>query len=269
MASQMINLPALLAAEKLQTNKANYPTFKVLIEEHAASKGLLGYLNGNIAKPALITGTAAPDPTPVFSKNPSRDEYEYRDGVARSLIVTNIADPIGLGVKRDGTAKECWDSVDSICAKKSDAALSLAESELQSIKFTGSSRDDLDVLLGNLRNKANTVRMLGGKAEDKDLKNILIRSLPPDPRWLGLQGALFSATDLDDAFALIKTVAINTGMPEHTTVVANSTALNASLRTVIGPAAGRRVSSPPILGATDPRQTKPQCPPTLPSSTAR
>ncbi|KAJ7191040.1 hypothetical protein GGX14DRAFT_579269 [Mycena pura] len=167
-------------------------------------------------KPALTTATTAPDPTPVFSKYPSRDEYDYRSGVTRSLVITNIGDPIGLGVKRDGTAKECWDSVEAACAKKSDAGLSLAESELQSIKFTGSSHDDLDALLSNLRNKANTVRMMGGKVEDKDLKNILIHSLPPDPCWLGLQGALFTAADLDDAFALIKTVAISTGMPEHT-----------------------------------------------------
>ncbi|KAJ7354130.1 hypothetical protein DFH08DRAFT_691964, partial [Mycena albidolilacea] len=110
----MINLPVMLAMEKLQANKHNYPTFKVLIEEHAASKGLSGYLDGSISKPAIVivpTGTAPADPTPIFSTTPSRDEFIYRDGVLRSLIVTNIIDPIGLGVKRYGTAKECWDSV--------------------------------------------------------------------------------------------------------------------------------------------------------------
>ncbi|KAJ7716632.1 hypothetical protein B0H16DRAFT_1338892, partial [Mycena metata] len=107
----MINLPTLLATDKLQPDKANYPTFKVLIEAHAESKGLGGYLNGSIAEPALTTAPTAPDPTPVYSTNPSRDEYNYRMGVARSLVITNIVDPIGLGAKRDGTAKECWDSV--------------------------------------------------------------------------------------------------------------------------------------------------------------
>jgi hypothetical protein len=29
----MINLPSLLASEKLQANKANYPTFKVLVKD--------------------------------------------------------------------------------------------------------------------------------------------------------------------------------------------------------------------------------------------
>ncbi|KAF8173144.1 hypothetical protein K438DRAFT_1610961, partial [Mycena galopus ATCC 62051] len=110
----MINLPVLLATEKLQTNKLNFPTYKVLMEEHSASKGLGGYLNGTITKPAVVTvptGTAPPDPTPVYSTNPSREEWLYRDGVMRSMLVTNIVDPIGLGVKRDGTAKECWDSI--------------------------------------------------------------------------------------------------------------------------------------------------------------
>ncbi|KAJ7149991.1 hypothetical protein C8R46DRAFT_964040, partial [Mycena filopes] len=110
----MINIPALLAAEKLQSNKTNYATFKVLIEEHAASKGVTGYLDGTITKPPLITGTSdIPAPTPIFSRNPSRDEWAYRDGATKSMVVTNIVDPIGLGLKRDGTAKECWDSVES------------------------------------------------------------------------------------------------------------------------------------------------------------
>jgi hypothetical protein len=79
--------------------------------------------------------------------------------------------------------------------------LSLAQRELQSVKFTGVSRDDLDELLGNIRNKANTVRMMGGTIDEKDTKNVLIRSLPSDPRWLGLQGSLFTAKDTDEAFA--------------------------------------------------------------------
>lgn len=114
--------------------------------------------------------------------------------------MTNIVDPIGLGVKRDGTAKECWDSLIHACAAKSDAALSLAESELQTIKFTGTSRDDLDELLSNIRTKANAVRMMGKKVEEKELK-ILIRSLPAQPRWLGLQGALYGAADTDEVYA--------------------------------------------------------------------
>ena len=90
------------------------------------------------------------------------------------------------------------------CAAKSEAALSLAESEFQSIKFTGVSRDDLDKLLSNIRNKANIVRMMGkAVVDDKEVKNVLIRSLPADPLWLGLQGALFGATSTDDVFALI------------------------------------------------------------------
>ncbi|KAJ7075598.1 hypothetical protein B0H15DRAFT_791681, partial [Mycena belliarum] len=111
----MINIPALLATEKLQSNKANYAIFKVFIEEYAASKGVTGYLHGTITKPPLlITGTAnIPAPTPIFSTNPSHDEWVYRDGATKSMVVTNIVDPIGLGIKRDGTAKECWESVES------------------------------------------------------------------------------------------------------------------------------------------------------------
>ncbi|KAJ6482738.1 hypothetical protein C8R45DRAFT_830813, partial [Mycena sanguinolenta] len=110
----MISLPVLLATEKLQASKANFPTFQILIEQHAASKGLKGYLDGTITLPALTTvpsGTAAPDSTPVFSTAPSREEYMYRDGIMKSMIVTNVVDPIGLGLRLDGTSKECWDSL--------------------------------------------------------------------------------------------------------------------------------------------------------------
>jgi hypothetical protein len=96
------------------------------------------------------TGTPLPDPTPVYSTNPSREEFLYRDGVMRSMLVTNIVDHIGLGIKRNGTAKECWDSIVSACASKSDAALSLAECELQWVRYTGTSRYDLDELLSNI-----------------------------------------------------------------------------------------------------------------------
>ncbi|KAJ7923906.1 hypothetical protein B0H13DRAFT_1526177, partial [Mycena leptocephala] len=92
----------------------NFPTYKVLMEEHSASKGVGGYLDGAITKPAVVTaptGTPLPDPTPVCSTNPSREEFLYRDGVMRSMLVTNIFDPIGLGVKCNGTAKECWNSI--------------------------------------------------------------------------------------------------------------------------------------------------------------
>ncbi|KAJ7108288.1 hypothetical protein C8R44DRAFT_744229 [Mycena epipterygia] len=177
-----------------------------LIEEHGSGKGLRGYLDGSITKPPLITlspGDTPPASTPVYCTAPLREEWTYRDGVMKSIIVTNIVDPIGLGINRDGTVKECWDSVVKACAAKNEAALSLAQRPL--------------------RSKANTVRMMGGKVEEKEIKNILIRSLPANPRWLGLQGALFGAKDPDEAMALIKTLAINMGMPEHAADATTST----------------------------------------------
>ncbi|KAJ7776080.1 hypothetical protein B0H14DRAFT_2631728 [Mycena olivaceomarginata] len=111
MASQMIDLPVLLTAEKLQTNKSNYPTFKVLIEEHAASKGLSGYLDGCITKPPLVTsppGITPPNPTPVFSTTPSREEYIYRDSVMKSMIVTNLIDPIVVGSPQPPVRTQCF-----------------------------------------------------------------------------------------------------------------------------------------------------------------
>ncbi|KAK0224400.1 hypothetical protein EDD85DRAFT_747725, partial [Armillaria nabsnona] len=97
-------------------NGKNYASWKLTISELLKGKGLSGYIDGSITCPpipATTTGATPPDPTPtpIYSSVPSRDEWKFRDQLTHSHIILNIVDPIGLGVKTDGTAKECWDSV--------------------------------------------------------------------------------------------------------------------------------------------------------------
>ncbi len=63
----------------------------------------------------------------------------------------NVLDPIRLGVKTDGTAKECWDSIIAEHAKKTDMALSEAEVLLNSAKFDRNS--DINAHVADLRMK--------------------------------------------------------------------------------------------------------------------
>ncbi|KAK0224882.1 hypothetical protein EDD85DRAFT_778099, partial [Armillaria nabsnona] len=100
-------------------NRKNYASWKLQLTELLKGKGLWGYVEGTIPCPAApATSTSGPtsmplppDPMPIYSSNPSYDEWRFRDQLAHSHIVVNVLDPIGLGVKTDGMAKQCWDSI--------------------------------------------------------------------------------------------------------------------------------------------------------------
>ena len=85
------------------------------------SKGLTGYINGDISKPTAPTRTTStPDPTPIYSSNPSYDKWTFRDQLAWGHITLNCADVAGLGVNTTGTAKEAWDSIQTEWGKSTD-----------------------------------------------------------------------------------------------------------------------------------------------------
>ncbi len=56
--------------------------------------------------------------------------------------------------------------------------------------------------------------MLGKNIEDKELKNIIIHSLPPKPECLGLAAALYAFPDSNLAITSIKAHTINVRMPK-------------------------------------------------------
>ncbi|KAJ7616573.1 hypothetical protein FB45DRAFT_709304, partial [Roridomyces roridus] len=111
----------------------------------ADARGLRGYIEGTIPKPnppAAATAPAAPttpttptatapstspglsisqvspasvslppEPTSIYSTSPNSDEWKHRDAMAKAMIVLNVKDPIGLGLKTDGSAAEAWSSL--------------------------------------------------------------------------------------------------------------------------------------------------------------
>ncbi len=75
-------------------------------------KGLLGYIDGNIAKPSQpATGSTAPDSTPIYSTSPNFDEWTFCDQLAQGHITLNCTDIASLGVVTMGTARDAWDSI--------------------------------------------------------------------------------------------------------------------------------------------------------------
>ncbi len=127
---------------------------------------------------------------PIYSLNPSYDEWTFCDQLAHSHIVLNILDPIGLGVRTDGTAKECWESIIAEHAKKTDMALSEAETSLNTVKFDGTG--DLDAHISELHTKKLTVNDLcKTPLTDQEFCGIIIRSILPTDNWMPILPSLY------------------------------------------------------------------------------
>lgn len=193
-------------------NGKNYASWKLQITELLKGKGLWGYVEGSTTHPTApgtTTTTPAtvplpPDPTPIYSSSPSYDEWVFRDQLAHSHIVLNVLDPIGLGVKTDGTAKECWDSIIAEHAKKTDMALSEAEASLNSAKFDGNS--DINAHVADLRTKRRAVNDLRTMAlTDQEFKGIIIRSIIPTDNWMPILPSLYQMATSSDIISHLQT----------------------------------------------------------------
>jgi len=120
-----------ILSEEQKFNGDNLLKWNITMTQLLGSKGLTGYIDGNIAKPvAPATGTPTPDPTTIYSSRPSYDEWVFRDQLARGHITLNCMDVAGLGVKTTGTAKEAWDSIQTEWGKSTDMRRSHAQEAL-------------------------------------------------------------------------------------------------------------------------------------------
>ncbi|KAJ6509186.1 hypothetical protein C8R47DRAFT_963942, partial [Mycena vitilis] len=116
MTSNSTGVPLLPDGEKF--DGPGYSGFETKLMALAKARGLGGYLDGTIKKPAASTtgGTAQtatlpPDPTDIYSPTPSLAEFSHRDSMALALLILNVKNPVGLGLKVDGTAAEALQSL--------------------------------------------------------------------------------------------------------------------------------------------------------------
>ncbi|KAF9039469.1 hypothetical protein BDZ89DRAFT_1129363 [Hymenopellis radicata] len=211
MSSGIPTIPQFVYELMLKTDKSNWPSFQIRIEQSATRTGLKGYIAGEISRPPIVTlspGQTEPT-TPFYSKAPTRDEWDFRDGCATALIVQNVIDPVAIGLKVEGTAAEIWVRLERLCIPKSDAALSNAENTFNNAAFTGSSVNELEMHWADLN--AQTVT-------DKDLKGVLIRSLPAtNPQWLPLIAQLFPCPAAEDVWFAIMSYAATIKLPKAPT----------------------------------------------------
>ncbi len=196
-------------------NGKNYASWKLQITELLKGKGLWGYIEGTTTHPTAFRTTTTtpatvplpPDPTPIYSSSPSYDEWVFRNQLTHSHIVLNVLDPIGLGVKTDGTAQECWNSIIAEHAKKTDMALSEAEASLNSAKFDGNS--DINAHIADLRMKRWAVNDLCMMAlTDQEFKGIIIHSIIPMDNWMPILPSLYQMAMSSNIISHLQTHAV-------------------------------------------------------------
>jgi hypothetical protein len=148
-----------------------------------------GYIDGTIPNPrptpvdgaenlaANVADLIAlpPEPTVVYSRSPSSDEWDYRDGITTSILVLNVKDPVGVGLKTDGSAYNAWKSLVDIYARQTDMAISRALRDLNTTYYApGMTVVEHAAVMRKLQRAANDV---GAATTDGVFRMTFIASL--------------------------------------------------------------------------------------------
>lgn len=190
---------------------ANWTSFKTTITEAARGRGLLDYLEGKIRDPVTVKteskGTQPIPTTPTVwwgAPNPTADEWVQRDAYARSMIILNVINPIGAGVKLDGTAAQAWSSLTTLHDAKTDLGLLQAEEELNSIKYREGA--NIEAHFRALRTAWSKANDQGAGIDDKRFRAYIIKSMPSS--WAPVTGALFEVKTSAEVIVRLTTHAL-------------------------------------------------------------
>ncbi|KAG6871099.1 hypothetical protein C0992_011718, partial [Termitomyces sp. T32_za158] len=151
--------------------------------EAARGRGLLGYMTGKIPDPRMIATdekAKATESTTTStwwgSLTPTPDEWLQRDAYARSMVTLNVLNPIGAGVRMDGTAADAWQSLTVIHNAKTDLGLLQAEEELNSIKYVDGA--NIEAHFKAMRTAWAKANNQGAGIDDRRFRAYVIRSMP-------------------------------------------------------------------------------------------
>ncbi len=241
----MSGTPSLtILSEEQKFNGENLLAWTTNMIQLLGSKGLSGYIDGKVPKPTVpgtatpttttptttAPATTTPDPTPIYSSTPSLDEWTFRDQLARGHITLNCVDVAGLGVVTTGTAKDAWDSIQNEWGKSTDMRRSHAQELLNRTIFVeGESVQDHIKLLRTRRVAVDNLSTL--PMTDEIWRGILIRSIPPTPRWLPVIPSLYTLSSSADVVStlLAHSMILDRGNETRPTTNSSNTALAATV----------------------------------------
>jgi hypothetical protein len=165
----------------------------------------MGYIDGKIPKPVQSSTSDKDTPTtgtPIYSTTPTLDEWNFRDQLTRGHITLNCTDVASLGVITTGTAKDAWDSIENEWGKSTDMRRSHAQEALNRTEYTeGTEIQDYIKLLRT--RKAAVDNLSTSTMSDETWRGIIIRSIPPTPKWLPVIPSLYSMTTSADIISTL------------------------------------------------------------------
>jgi hypothetical protein len=187
-----------ILSEEQKFNGDNLLSWTTNMIQLLGAKGLLGYINGKVTLPTQTpSGTSTTHPTPIYSTTPTADEWHFRDQLTRGHITLNCTDIAGLGVKTTGTAKEAWDSIQTEWGTSTDMRRSHAQELLNKTTYAeGASVQDHVKLLRTRKAAVDNLSITA--MNDETWCGIIIRSIPPTPRWLPVIPSLYTLTSPAD-----------------------------------------------------------------------
>ncbi|KAJ3858692.1 hypothetical protein EV359DRAFT_87353 [Lentinula novae-zelandiae] len=177
------NIPR-LPDEKQLVGEENWRPYKREILFAVQARGLSGYIDGSIPKPNSYPGPIYPvsqPPTPLFSPTPCLEEWELCDRLIARAIVSNITDPVGLGVDKTKRSSEIWQMLVKRFEKRDEQRIHLADTNLRQEKYEPL-EDTMEDHEKKMRNLLKKVHDLGGTATDAQFRRIVISSMPNDWR---------------------------------------------------------------------------------------
>jgi hypothetical protein len=230
----MSGLPSLtIISDKQKFNGDNLLQWKTNITQLLGAKGLLGYTDEKILKPAASSSSDDTKQTPVYSTTPTIDESNFRDQLARGRITlqVNCTDVASQGVV---TAKEAYDSILNEWGKSTDMRRSHADKALSRTTFSeGSDIQDHIKLLQTQRVAVDNLQvppqwmMKHGEEPSFDLYHLLTSHLPTSG-----SPSLYALTSSSDILStLLLAHGMVLGRDTKTTSNSSTTALAAGTRT--------------------------------------
>ena len=240
----MSGIPSLtILSEEQKFNGDNLLQWKTNITQLLGSKGLLGYINGNIPKrgpetvplPLDSENQATPiQPvnTPIYSSHPTLDEWIFRDQLARGHITLNCTDIASLGVVTTGTAKDAWDSIQQEWGKSTDMRRSHAQELLNCTLYVEGTEIQDHIKLLRMR-KAAVDNLSTSVMNDEAWRGIIIRSIPPTSKWLPVIPSLYSMSTSADIISTLFAhgMIIGRDIPSKTTTATSSSSTALAART--------------------------------------
>ena len=161
------------------------------------------YLEGTVNTPTVNINTIQtdvqdtplpPEPTPWTSRTPSEDEWEICNAWTMGLLIYNIKNPVGLGVRMEGSTADAWKSLTDRYHVTSELTLVNAQRKLRMTILNEGG--DLLAHISDLHTKWMKANAAGAKIEDTDFCMILLSSLPTS--WNSLLATLYDAKSSAD-----------------------------------------------------------------------